>query len=97
MSCQYQGYEFHAGYLDSVCIDGYLWNADSGYSAEDGWVYTSGGEIPCPLCNFRQAVGRVAEAVLGEREDANPRNRKWFLNEARRCVRAYLSRRGYVV
>lgn len=30
MSCGYQGYEFGAHYPDSICCDGYLWDADSG-------------------------------------------------------------------
>lgn len=49
--CDYQGHEFGATYPDSVCIDGYLWDADSGDAGEDGWIYTNGGEIPCPKCN----------------------------------------------
>ena len=49
--CDYQGHEFGANYPDSVCIDGYLWDADSGESTEDGWAYDHGGEIPCPECN----------------------------------------------
>ena len=52
--CDYQGYEFGAGsYPDSVCIDGYLWDADSGDACDDGWCYTLGGEIPCPQCNAK--------------------------------------------
>lgn len=51
--CDYQGFEFGATYVDSVCIEGYLWDADSGEVCEDGWgcYYTVGGEIPCPQCN----------------------------------------------
>lgn len=49
--CDYQGHEFGARYPDSVCIDGYLWDADSGDACGDGWCYTLGGEIPCPNCN----------------------------------------------
>lgn len=45
--CDYQGYEFGANYPDSVCIDGNLWDADSGNG--DGYL-TSGGDIPCPKC-----------------------------------------------
>lgn len=47
MSCDYQGYEFGAHYLDSVCCDGYLWDADA---YEDGML-TNGGDMPCPKCN----------------------------------------------
>jgi len=51
--CDYQGHEFGATYPDSVCIDGYLWDADSGDATQDGegWIYTNGGDIPCPKCN----------------------------------------------
>ena len=49
--CDYQGFDFGATYPDSVCIDGVLWDADSGESTEDGWEYDLGGEIPCPECN----------------------------------------------
>ena len=27
--CDYQGHEFGASYLDSICIDGFLWDADA--------------------------------------------------------------------
>lgn len=37
---------FGANYQDSVCIDGYLWDEDSG----EGDGLTSGGDIPCPFC-----------------------------------------------
>ena|SRR3990170_3683498 len=54
LGCDYQGQEFGAAnYPDSVCIDGYLWDADSGNAdpSGDGWIYTNGGDIPCPKCN----------------------------------------------
>lgn len=103
-TCQYQGYEFGANYLDSVCIDGMLWDADSGYADPngEGWCYTHGGDIPCPLCHFKAAVSRHAEYLLQERyqgkrnpRNINPPNRKWFLNEARRQVRRHLIREGW--
>lgn len=37
---------FGANYQDSQCIDGYLWDLDSG----DGEYLFSGGDIPCPFC-----------------------------------------------
>jgi hypothetical protein len=37
---------FGAHYQDSQCIDGYLWDEDSG----DGEYLASGGDIPCPFC-----------------------------------------------
>ena len=52
MSCNYQGHEFGANYLDSVCIDGFLWDADSG----DSEGLSVGGDIPCPKCNHDKWV-----------------------------------------
>lgn len=52
LGCNYQGHEFGAhNYPDSVCIEGYLWDADSGEGTDDGWMYDSGGDMPCPKCN----------------------------------------------
>lgn len=48
MSCNYQGHEFGASYLDSVCIDGFLWDVDSGNPGEP---LMNGGDIPCPVCD----------------------------------------------
>ena len=62
--CDYQGYEFGANYLDSVCINGYLWDADSGEMGPDGWLYDSGGEIPCPQCNHDSWLLRTGESIL---------------------------------
>ena len=50
--CDYQGYEFGAeNYRDSICINGFLFDADSW----DGEGYTVPAEdeeqIPCPKCN----------------------------------------------
>lgn len=52
--CDYQGCEFGAAYLDSVCIDGYLWDADS--NEGDSNVLTNGGYIPCPKCNHGEWI-----------------------------------------
>lgn len=65
--CNYQGYDFGANYLDSVCIDGYLWDADSGDATDDGWCYTNGGDEPCPQCNHATWRERRAETI---QEDA---------------------------
>jgi hypothetical protein len=47
--CNYQGAHFGAHYPDAVCIDGFLWDADSG----DSRGLTEGGDEPCPSCNAR--------------------------------------------
>lgn len=56
--CGYTGHEFGARYPDSVCIDGFLWDADSG--GEDG--LTHGGDMACPRCN----TGRFIEDAVQE-------------------------------
>ena len=47
LGCDYRGRDFGASYIDSCCIDGYLWDLDSGDS-DSLWI---GGDIPCPECN----------------------------------------------
>jgi hypothetical protein len=97
-SCPYQGYEFGANYLDSVCIGGKLWDADSGHGTDEGWMYDSGGEKPCPLCRFKLAVAELAKEMRDEfynKYKRSTRNPKWHFNEACRKLRRYLIRRGY--
>jgi len=52
LGCDYTGYEFGGGYIDSCCIDGYLWDLDS--CDEPGGGLTHGGEWACPRCNTRK-------------------------------------------
>lgn len=47
--CNYQGHEFGAQYPDSVCVDGWLFDAD--YCDDAGNLYGSGDDHPCPQCN----------------------------------------------
>lgn len=47
--CDYEGRDFGATYIDTCCIDGYLWDLDS--CDEPGGLLSSGGESPCPKCN----------------------------------------------
>lgn len=47
--CEYMGREFGGRYPDSICIGGYLWDADS--CDEPFGSLSIGGEIPCPQCN----------------------------------------------
>lgn len=46
--CDYQGYEFGGGYLDSVCINGCLHDADN--CDGERLVYLNDDDIPCPMC-----------------------------------------------
>lgn len=47
--CDYQGRHFGASYEDAGCIDGFLWDLDS--CDEPGGGLSSGGDVPCPMCN----------------------------------------------
>jgi hypothetical protein len=47
--CNYQGHEFGAPYPDSICIDGYLWDADK---CDDNGNFYGEGDWPCPQCNI---------------------------------------------
>lgn len=58
-ACNYSGYEFGGGYLDSTCIEGYLWDLDS--CDEPGGGLMHGGEWACPRCNTRQFLSDAAE------------------------------------
>lgn len=58
--CDYTGRHFGAPYDDACCIDGYLWDLDSG--DRDG--LTSGGDIPCPQCNLDVYVATIADEAL---------------------------------
>ena len=52
--CSYQGYEFGATYLDSVCIDGRLFDADQ--CDDVGNLFEPLDYIPCPACCAAEAV-----------------------------------------
>lgn len=82
LGCDYQGYEFGAAYLDSVCIDGYLWDADSGDRSDDGWIYTNGGDLPCPKCNHETWREHMADDYFSDAYDRMARGR-WPFQLAR--------------
>lgn len=48
--CGYQGYEFGARYLDSLCQGGWLQDMDSEYDSRDG------DYKPCPQCRQTEAM-----------------------------------------
>jgi hypothetical protein len=63
---------FGANYQDSQCIDGYLWDEDSG----DGEYLTSGGDIPCPFCkslefaeSFIPEVPKIIEIIKAQQSE----------------------------
>lgn len=89
--CDYRGQEFGATYPDSVCIDGYLWDADSGDASGDGWLYTNGGDMPCPACNEAEAVDQLAELLSDDCADET-RTPESFKPEALERVKAHVQR-----
>lgn len=68
--CNWQGKFFGAPYEDGICIDGYMWDLDSGGPGEP---LTIGGDEPCPQCRgtgvrrFKTARGGN-EALLDGKE-----------------------------
>ena len=85
--CDYQGHEFGAHYLDSVCIEGYLWDADSGEADGDGWRYDHGGDLPCPHCNHAVWLAGAAEEVedqgFNDQSEGRPREENPHLAKSR--------------
>lgn len=78
--CEFMGQDFGASYPDSVCIEGYLWDADSGNpdpTGEFAWIYTHGGEIPCPSCNEKEAAKYSRKSVKKIREYVAHMKEKW--------------------
>ena len=74
MTCGYEAPTW-AHYPDGRCIDGYLWDLDSG----DGEYLTSGGDVPCPCCNTVEYLD-----YLDKRPSGNARQRRrWLRVEAR--------------
>lgn len=48
LGCDFHEPYFGATYPDACCIDGFLWDLDSGEG--DGYL-SVGGDVPCPSCN----------------------------------------------
>ncbi len=55
---------FGASYPDAQCSGGYLWDLDS---VEDGH-FTSGGDIPCPVCNPAGYIEHMTNYEPGDPE-----------------------------
>lgn len=58
-ACDYEGRDFGASYIDSCCIDGYLWDIDS--CDEPGGPLFDGGDMPCPKCNTLEYLEQAKE------------------------------------
>lgn len=52
---------FGAPYPDACCIDGYLWDLDSG---DEPGMLSHGGDDPCPFCNGAEYVDWSWESWL---------------------------------
>ena len=59
LGCDYRGMDFGARYIDSCCIDGYLWDLDSG----DSDSLSIGGDIPCPKCNHDAWIEYIRDDI----------------------------------
>lgn len=67
LGCGIEFPHFGANYPDARCIDGYLWDLDSG----DGNYLTIGGDDPCPFCNTEEWLkGVLDDESFASREDA---------------------------
>lgn len=73
--CNYQGYEFGASYLDSVCIDGQLFDADSGDSSG---LYEPLDYKACPQCCQLEAMNNYCDEWL-DGDCKWPRYYAWHL------------------
>jgi hypothetical protein len=85
MTCGYEAPHFGAPYPDARCIDGYLWDLDSG----DGQYLTIGGDVPCPACNTIEYI-----RCSGSQPSGNARQRRRVLRIAVRKVRLWAMRRS---
>lgn len=62
--CDYQGHEFGAVYLDSVCIDGRLYDADN--CDDEGRLYEPLDYIACPMCKHSEWLSRFREDIIND-------------------------------
>lgn len=102
LGCNYQGFDFGAPYIDSVCIEGQLYDADN--CDDEGNLYEPMDYKPCPGCNhaewLRQQRDEIEEmgwiaANEGVRATDNPfRGAKIRFPRDRRHYRRWWSR-GY--
>lgn len=65
--CEYQGCHFGATYEDAKCIDGFLWDLDSGGIDENGETFLdAGGSLPCPKCNASSYMRSQADDFIND-------------------------------
>lgn len=85
LGCNYEAPTFGASYPDGTCIDGYMWDLDSG----DSEGLDSGGDEPCPWCNTSEYIEWSGMAFNG-----NSSQRRKARRVAEKRVRAWASARS---
>lgn len=85
LGCNYEAPTFGARYPDGTCIDGYMWDLDSG----DADGLSSGGDIPCPFCNTAEHIYWNDETFTG-----NARQRRTARRALIRKVQAWAEARS---
>lgn len=86
LGCHYEAPTFGARYPDGTCIDGFMWDLDSG-DYESG--LSSGGDMPCPWCNSAAYV-----EWLDSRFSGNARQRRLARRFMERKVRVWAEARS---
>ncbi|HAS63220.1 MAG TPA: hypothetical protein DCS35_12010 [Vibrio sp.] len=67
LGCDYIGHEFGAHYPDAQCINGYMWDLDSGGIDENGETYLDiGGSLPCRKCNSKAFIKYWSDSLLND-------------------------------
>lgn len=87
VSCGWQGRAFGAHYPDGCCIDGQLWDLDSGDGPGGG--LTGGGDRPCPNCN---AEAWADDETFSGNARQRRTQRKAFIREVQEMAKAETQR-----
>lgn len=85
LGCNYEAPTFGASYPDGTCIDGWMWDLDSG----DGDGLTSGGDEPCPFCNTVEFIEWQGLACSG-----NARQRRKARRAEAKRIKAWAAARS---
>lgn len=81
--CGFEGYVFGAHYPDGRCINGYMWDLDSGGLDGGGVLHLDiGGDIPCCKCNQKARMKYLADDLINDGYDslAHPLTTKMVKN-----------------
>lgn len=96
--CGYMGYDFGAGYIDSECFGGQLYDLDN--CDEPGTLNEPHDYYPCPQCRHEEWLeglleqceeeGWCAREDDGSRDCPYERDKMRFPNDFERCCNAWL-------